>query len=232
MPAKVTDRASGYREIDRWEGGVGWIAHPDETMERASHALATDAGVFIVDPVDAAGVDNLVNEFGDVVGVVVLSNHHTRDAEPVASQHGVPIYLPKQMTDVGPDLDVPVERFSDRLPGSEYELVTVSVGSGWQEFALWDGETLVVGESLGTADYIRVGDERVGVMTLRRLTPPRDSLSQFSPERLLVGHGAGVFEDATPALCNALVYSRRRFPGALLENGLQQLKTVTAALRT
>ena len=46
-------------EIDRFDGGVGWIAYPEETMERASHALAVhdeegDADeVWVIDPVDA-----------------------------------------------------------------------------------------------------------------------------------------------------------------------------------
>lgn len=231
MPAKVTDRADGYREIDRWADGVGWIAHPGEIMERASHALATDAGVFLVDPVDATGVDDLVAEFGPVAGVVVLSNHHSRDAAAFARRHDVSVYLPAAMTDV-PTVDAPVERIEDGLPGTDYDLLQVAVGTGWQEFALWDGETLVVSESLGTADYVRVGDEPLGVMTLRRLVPPRDALAHLSPERILVGHGSGVFEHATPALCEALVYSRRRFPRALLENGLRQLRTVAAALRT
>jgi len=230
MPAKVTEHATDYRETDRWEGGVGWIAHPGETMERASHALATDAGVYLVDPVDAAGVDDLVTELGDVTGVVVLSNHHARDAEAFAERHDVAVYLPEEMDDLG--LHVPVERFTGRLPATDYELVTVSVSSGWQEFALDDGETLVVAESLGTADYIRVGDERLGVMLLRRLTPPRDALGGRDPDRILVGHGEGVFEDAARALADALVHSRARFPRAVLENGRRQLGTVTAAIRT
>jgi hypothetical protein len=136
------------------------------------------------------------------------------------------------MEGVADGLAAPVEWFDHELPGSDYELLTVAVGSGWQEFALWDGETLVVSESLGTADYVRVGGESLGVMTLRRLVPPREALGALRPERILVGHGPGVHERAPEALDRALTTSRRKFPRALWENGREQVSTVLAALRT
>ena len=34
------DGEADLHEIDRYDGGVGWIAYPNETMERASHAVA------------------------------------------------------------------------------------------------------------------------------------------------------------------------------------------------
>jgi hypothetical protein len=234
MPAKVTERATDYREVDRFEGGVGWIAHPEEIMQRAGHALATDESVYAVDPVDAEGLDDLLAEFGDVTGVVLLSNHHGRDADRVADRHGVPVYLPEPMEDVTEEFDVAVdvERVAVGELLGDYELLEVAVESNWHEFALYDGETLVVSESIGAAPYMRVGDERLGVMLLRRLSPPREALEQLSPERVLSGHGPGVDEDADEALTEALQCSRRRFPRALLENGLQQARTVTAALRS
>ena len=30
--AKATDRATEFEEVDRAADGVGWIAHPEETM--------------------------------------------------------------------------------------------------------------------------------------------------------------------------------------------------------
>ena len=51
MPMKGGD-SDEYREIDRWDRGVGWIAHPGETMQRASHALVGDeGGLWVIDPV-------------------------------------------------------------------------------------------------------------------------------------------------------------------------------------
>ena len=233
MPAKVTDPASGYQEIDRWSGGVGWIAHPEETMERASHALATDEGVWLVDPVDAAGVGDLVEAYGEVAGVVVLSNHHARDADVFANRYGVPVTLPASMTAVADSLDAPVAYLEAGGTVGDYELLEVAdSGPAWREYALYDGETLVVSESVGGADYLCVGDERLGVMLPRRLTPPREAFADLAPERVLSGHGPGVHENAAPALEEALTYSRRRFPKALLANGVSQLRTAIAAVRT
>ncbi len=236
MPAKVTDDATGYREVDRWPGGVGWIAHPEETMRRASHALATDDGVYVVDPVDAPGVDDLLAEVGEVAGVVVLSNFHRRDAAAVAGRHGVAVHVPETMTDLAGDLPAPVELVEPGATLGGYELVPVDVGTpvgpDWHEYALYDGETLVVGESVGCAPYMRVGDERLGVMTLRRLDPPTEALADLEPDRVLSGHGSGVLEDGDEALAEALDGARRRLPRALVENGLSQVRTVLAAMRS
>jgi len=234
MPAKITERATDYREIDGWDGGVGWISHPDETMRRASHALETDDGVWLVDPLDAEGVDKLVAEYGEVAGVVLLSNYHKRDADAFAERHDAEVYLPESMDGVSESLDAPVERVEagGRLGGYELLEVSSTESSLWQEYALYDGETLVVSESLGTAPYFRVGSERLGVSLLVRLRPPRDALGDLEPERVLSGHGAGVKEDATEALRDALENSRRRFPRALLSHGTKQIRTVTAAVRS
>ncbi|MFB6300034.1 MAG: hypothetical protein ABEH65_07215 [Halobacteriales archaeon] len=235
-PAKVTGSATDYREIDRWTDGVGWIAHPEEIMRRASHALRTDEGVWIVDPVDAAGVEELIAEFGEVAGIVILSNQHRRDADVFADRYNVPVFLPAPMEDVAAELDAPIEWIEPGDQLGEYELIEVAIstvlGADWFEYSLYDGETLLVGESLGTAPYLRVDDERLGVMLLRRLDPPRDTLGDLTPERVLGGHGAGVQEDAAAALEDALTNSRRHFPRALVENGLSQLRTVLAAIRT
>jgi hypothetical protein len=234
MPAKVTDAPTDYREIDRWAGGVGWIAHPTEIMERASHALATERGVWLVDPLDAPGVDDLVAEFGTVAGVLVLSNHHARDADVFARRHDVAVTLPESMTGVADTLDAPVERLPVGGSLGEYELFEVAHSGSefWQEFALYDGETLVVSESVGGAEYMRVDDERLGVMVLRRLRPPTDAFGDLDPDRVVSGHGPGVDREAAVALTEAVDNARRRFPKALLAHGLKQVRTVLAAVRT
>lgn len=233
MPAKVTEHATDPRIVDRWDGGVGWIAHPGETMERVSHALVTEAGVWLVDPIDADGVDALLEEYGDVAGVIVLSNYHARDADRFAARYDVPVTLPEPMDSVADDLFVDVNRLTVGGTVGEYELLEVANnGSSWQEYALYDGETLVASESVGTADYIRVGDERLGVLLLTRLTPPRAAFGDLAPDRIVSGHGSGVHEDAAEALDDALRNARRRLPRALVANGREQLSTVLAAIRT
>ncbi|PSQ35380.1 hypothetical protein BRD05_05185 [Halobacteriales archaeon QS_9_70_65] len=232
MPAKATGPAPDPAVVDRAADGVGWIAHPEETMKRAGHALATPDGVWLVDPLDAAGVRELIADYGEVAGVVVLSNHHACDADAFARRHDVTVTLPEPMTGVAEGLDAPVERVAVGGALGGYELLAVArTGSVWQEYALYDGATLVVPESVG-ADYQCVGEERLGVMLLRRLTPPRDGLGGLAPERVRCGHGPGVDEDAAAALEEALANARRRFPRALAAHGRKQAGTVLAALRS
>lgn len=216
MPLKETDASNTYREIDRWDGGVGWLAHPDETMERASHALSIDGDVWVIDPVDAPAIDELFAEFGTVTGVVVLLDRHMRDAEAVARRHDVPLYLP---TWVRRSVSgVPVRRFGTTLADTRLRVLKLFDNPAWQEAALYDETdgTLVVPESVGTADYFRTGHEQLGVHPMIRLFPP-DELRGLTPKRILVGHGPGVFDDAPVALADALNGSRRRYPSLLLE---------------
>ena len=220
MPMKGGD-SDGYREIDRWDRGVGWIAYPEETMQRASHALVgDDGGVWLVDPVDAPDVDELVAEFGDVAGVVVGLDRHKRDAAALARRHDAPVYVPAWMTGVADELDAPVERFDATLGDSGFEAFRIR-DSGippWQEVGLYhaDDGTLVVPEAVGTVAYFCASGERLGVHPMLRPTPPRRALSRFDPERVLVGHGAGVSDDAATALRDALDNARRNLPGAYL----------------
>jgi hypothetical protein len=221
------------QEIDRWDGGVGWLAHPDEGMQRASHVLAADpeardsadsegqsgdGEAWVVDPVDAPGVDDLVASVGDVAGVVVCLDRHKRDAAAVARRHDVPVYLPTWMTGVADDIDAPTERFGRELADTGYRSLKVVDRSfpPWQEAALYHDEsgTLVVPEAVGTAEYFCAPGERLGVHPMLRLSPPKRAFRSLDPERVLVGHGAGVFEGASTALHEALDNARARLPAA------------------
>lgn len=217
MPMKGRGRPE-LREVDRWDRGVGWIAYPDEAMQRASHALATDEGVWIVDPVDAPGVDDLVAERGTVAGVLVLLDRHERDAATIAARHGVPVSVPSWMTGVASSFDARVERVGPELGDTGYELREVVDNRAWQEAALYrDADrSLYVPEALGTSSYFRAGDEPVGVHPMLRLTPPT-GLARPSVDRLLVGHGAGLLDDPEPAIETAVETSRRRAPRAYME---------------
>ncbi|AGB38432.1 hypothetical protein [Natronococcus occultus] len=214
MPFRVDERATEFAEIDRFDGGVGWIAHPDEEMQRASHVLELDGELWVIDPVDAPGIDDLFAELGEVRGVVVALDRHKRDAADVADRHDVPVYLPAFFDGVSEELEAPVVRFGDELADTGVTARTVVDSRFWQEVALYDpdGGTLVVPESVGTADYFLAGGERLGVHPMRRAIPPRDALDDLAPDRVLVGHGRGVMTDATTALETALSRSRTRAP--------------------
>jgi len=222
MPMKG-DGPADLHVIDRFDGGVGWLAYPDETMQRASHALATPDGIWIIDPVDADGVDDLIAELGDehdgpseVAGVAVCLDRHKRDAATVANRHDVDVFVPTWMSGVADEIASPVSRFSGELGDSGFEsfLIRDSSLPPWQEVGLFSPETgtMVIPESVGTASYFLAGEERLGVHPMLRLTPPDELRSQGRPERILVGHGAGIHEDAAVALERALTSSRSNTP--------------------
>ncbi len=206
------------RVIDRFDGGIGWIAHPDETMQRASHALSTPTGLWLVDPVDCPGLDDLLAEYGDVAGVVVLLDRHRRDAAALARRHDASVWVPAFMNDLADELEVPVERFRRELANTGYVARELIDRRFWKEAVLYheDRELLVVPETLGTASYFRTGDRPVGVHPMLRVRPPR-TVGRFRPDRLLVGHGAGVDEDAATHIREALDGARRRIPKLAVE---------------
>jgi hypothetical protein len=202
------------RVVDRWDDGVGWIAYPDEGMQRASHAVESDGEAWVLDPVDVEDVDDLIADLGPVAGVITCLDRHKRDAAQVARRHDVSVHIPSWFDGVAEDLDAPVETF-DREVGGMTPIRVRNV-SAWQEVALEAGATLYVPEAVGTVSFYRAPNEPLGVHPLLRPFPPRDALGGLSPERLRVGHGAGIATDATEALRDALRNARRGMPLAYL----------------
>lgn len=224
MPMKGSGEATEYREIDRREHGVGWIAYPSETMQRASHAFEVDGEVWVVDPVDVDSLDDLLAEFGEVAGVVTLLDRHKRDAATIANRHDVAVSVPTWMDGVAPELDAPVDRVHSTLGDTGCRIHRLIDNRFWQEAALSIDvdDTLLVPESVGTASYFRTSGERLGVHPMVRLFPPSE-LRRFSPERVLVCHGDGVHDDTSRALADAVSNARRRTPrlyGQILKNTL------------
>jgi len=220
MPAYDRTAATDFEEIDRWHGGVGWLAHPEEDGQRASHALQSADGVWLLDPLDAPGVEDLISDFGDVAGVVVCSNYHARDAAEFATRYGVSVHVPAWMTRVAERIDAPVSREKSVLEAAGFETQRVEPLSLYQETILYRARdrTLVIPDLCSSRSGYPVGDERVGLLLPKRLSPPRERFEGLEPERILFGHGKGIFEDATAALEDALGGARKRFPRAVLEN--------------
>lgn len=233
MTMYVRDETAECRTVDGWDDGVGWMVHPDEEGKRTSHAIrGENGGIWLVDPLNAPGVDDLLAELGEVVGVAVLSNWHARDAGAFARRHGVAVHLPEWMTRIEERVDATVERYSAEIGDSGLRVRRCHPLPGWHEAIAYresDG-TLYVPDVLGTAPLFTVGDERIGVYLLRRPFPPRNAFVDFDPERILVGHGEGVFEGAAAALSDALAGARRRFPRGLLESGGAQLRALVGAV--
>ncbi|MEA1932308.1 MAG: hypothetical protein U9O06_12280, partial [Euryarchaeota archaeon] len=76
-------------QIDRWDEGAEWIAHPDETGRRASHLITGPDGVWLFDPLDIPDLDELIADYGELEGVAICSNYHARDADAIARRHDV-----------------------------------------------------------------------------------------------------------------------------------------------
>lgn len=220
--------------IDEWDRGLGWLSYPDEDGERASHAVVGgEGGVWVIDPIDAPGVDELLAELGEVVGVAVLSNYHARDAGGIAERHGVPVHLPEWMGRVEEriDEDVSIVRYAERLGDSGFRMKQCSLGLGTQEAVAYrqSDRTLYVADMLGTLPFATVGEERIGVYLTMRLFPPHETFEEYTPERIILGHGTGILEDADEALTDALSGARRGFPRALLSSQ-KQIRAGVAAL--
>ena len=184
------------RFCDELEFAFGWIAPSRAPIDRASHALADDGRVWIVDPVDGEAVDERIRALGDPAAVVQLLDRHSRDCAALAARLEVPHYAPP----------------FGGVPGAPFEIVPVVRRRLWWEVALWwpARAVLVCADALGTAPYYRGPGERLAVHPLLRLTPPR-RLGAFEPRHVLVGHGEGVHGDgAAAALRDALALSRRR----------------------
>ncbi|HET7759499.1 MAG TPA: hypothetical protein VFK62_06210 [Gaiellaceae bacterium] len=187
--------------IDELDFAFGWLSPERARLRMASHALVADGGVWLVDPTEADGVEERVRALGEPAGVLQVLDRHNRACADFARRLGVPHHR-VPFESVGPFEPLPVVR-----------------RKFWREVALWwpERRVLVCGDALGTVPrYFALGGERLGVHPLLRLTPPR-RLGELDPEHVLCGHGAGVHEDATAAVREALEHSRRRAPRVLVE---------------
>jgi hypothetical protein len=187
---------------DEMETGFGWIAAEPERLQRASHALTAEGGVWLVDPVEGPGVEERVRALGEPAGVLQLVDRHPRDCAAIARRLGVPHHrLPFQ-----------------GVPGSPFEVRKVLDVPGWREVAVWwePERVLVCTEALGTVSYFRAPDEALGVHPFLRLYQPkalRDMAGCLAPGHVLVGHGEGIHGDgAAPALARAVRGARRATP--------------------
>lgn len=222
MPLKYNEPGEDISVVRRWDHGLTWMAHPDALMRRASHALVLDGDVWLVDPLDAAGLEEEIATLGDVAGVVVLTNSHGRHADRLAARHDVAVHVPACFDEDDHPVSGfsrPVELFEDELGDSDFELVWEKASPGWQEGALYhpDRRTLVIPDTLMTALF--TGKEgRLEVMPFFRFSPPRAELGELVVKRILVGHGEPVFENAQTALDEALSGAHRSTPGAIIRS--------------
>ncbi len=185
------------RELTEHPLGLTWVS--DDAMARASHALAHDGRVWLVDPVDVPEAIERATALGEPAGVIQLFMGHNRDSQALAGRFGVPFHK------------VPAA-----LPDTPFSVLGLNFGPLWKEVALWwpEPKGLIVGESIGTSSLFALGPGPAGVHPMRRALPP-NSLRSLEPEQLLVGHGSPVLDGAAAALLDALARSRRDLPKLL-----------------
>ena len=186
------------RVCDDFDGGFGWIV--DEFLQRCSHALVVKGRVWLLDPLDADGVEERVRAAGEPAGVIQLLDRHERACAALAERLGVPHHVvPREPVD-----------------GAPFSFVPVRDSRFWKEVALWwpEKQVLACGDALGTVPGFRASGERLALHPLLRLAPPR-RLGEVEPRHVLLGHGEGVHgDDATAAVREALATARRRLPRA------------------
>lgn len=201
MSDDSTQQRPTLDEVTEWAGGISWIAYPDERGRRASHALQTAAGIWLVDPVDAEGLDERLAELGEIEGVVVLQDRHTRDATAIARRHDVAVHVPEWMSLVHEKLEPAAESLRSELPGTGYTVHRLIDTEDWEEAILRNEttNTMIVPEALGTLSLFEGTDD--GALGLHpELDEPPRRLSDWKPERILVGHGKSIHSEASATL--------------------------------
>lgn len=180
--------------VDELDCGFGWL-ESGSFMRRCSHALAVDGRVWILDAFADEEALERVRTLGEPAAVVQLLDRHNRDNVEVAQRLGIPLHVVPEAPPAG----------------APFEVVPLLRNRFWREIALWFPQlaTLVVAEAVGTAQFYRAPQDRVGVSPALRLLPPRRLLA-FQPEHLLVGHGEGIHDDATGALRDGIEHARGR----------------------
>jgi hypothetical protein len=188
---------------DEADFGFGWIV--GGPVARTSHALAVDGGVWLVDPVDVAGLDDRIAAVGEPRGVLQLIDRHDRDCAAIARRLGIPHH---------------------RLGAGPFQPIPILSLPGWRELAVWWPErgVLVTADALGTLPYFCEPGAALGIHPFLRLTPPR-RLARLEPLHVLVGHGMGVHENAAVELRRTLARSRRGLLPALA-NGITKRNAV------
>lgn len=185
---------------DESDFGFGWISPKPGWMARASHALATDGDVWLIDPVDFDGLDDRLRSLGDPTGVLQLFGRHHRNCASIAARLGVRhLVVPETVVD------------------SPFETIPITGLPGRQETALWWAEkrTLIVAEAVGTAAYYRAHGQPLGIHPVLRIFRPPTALLQFEPDHILCSHGPGIHTRATETLRSSIHRARRDLPRIL-----------------
>lgn len=210
MPLRKDAPGADLNILKEWEHGFTWMAHPDEDLQRSSQAIEVSGDVWLVDAMDADGLDKRLADLGEVAGVVMLGNHHERHMDRIAQRHDVAVHVPEWFHDSSLDFDAPVVRFDSELGETGFELLFLRDNFFRQEGALYHSErkTLVVSDTLMSAVFT-AEPGRVELFPPARLVPTYDALRGLEVDRLLLSHGDPVFDDVEDQIDRALAQEYR-----------------------
>jgi hypothetical protein len=185
--------------IQRHPLGLTWVE--TSGMRRAAHALRADGRVWLVDPFDDETAMSAAVELGSPAGVIQLLDRHNRDCGPIAQR-----------------LEVPLLRVPEQVSDSPFTVIPVISRPWWREVALWwpAERALVIAEAVGTVPAFAL-NRRAGIHPMLRLRPPKSALTRYSPERLLVGHGAALQSGGADAIDDALAGALSDIPQLVLK---------------
>lgn len=182
-------------------------------------------------------VDELLAGLGDVVGIAVFSNQHSRDAAVFADRYDLPVHIPTWLDSAKQKVDAPIIEFDGNVGESGFVVQRINPMPMWTEAIAYreSDQTLYVPDILLTAPSSTVGDERLAVSLFLRPFPPESAFAEFEPARIIVGHGAGIFDGAPQTLTDAFTTARPRFLRGIVEHGpaygragFQQLKEMAS----
>lgn len=219
MVLKKDEPADQLTIVDEWDKGFTWRAHPDADFQRTSHAIRVDDGIWIIDPMDAAGLDEKLIDLGTPAGVVMLSSIHRRHVDRIAQRHNVDVYVPDWFDEASREFDAPVSLITDSLVSTGFELLNLREKPWRQGAALYHPErkTLVVSDSLATTLFSKK-EGRLELFPPARINPSYHPLRNLEVDRLLLSHGDPITEDATLQLERALNQEYRGTAAAILTN--------------
>lgn len=205
MPLRKDATGDDLNILKEWDHGFTWMAHPDADLRRSSQAIEVDKNVWLVDPLDAVGLDDKLADLGGVVGVVVLGSHHERHADRLARRHGVAVHVPEWFRASGRNFEAPVKDISNGLNDTGFELLFLRDNAFRQEGALYHParKTLIVSDTLMTALFSSKPG-RPELFPPARIRPSYDALRGLEVDRLLLSHGEPVFEDVEVKIERAL----------------------------
>lgn len=181
-----------------------WVHSPRLQAPLVSHLLCTEEGKILVDPIAFSSPSfwESLSSKGKLDAVVVLNQHHIRDAYLFAQRLNVPVFLPSGVSRESGALEY---RAQQELPGGFLAIPLAQPTP--TEMALVGYQILVVADAL-------VHLEEVGGLSL--LPPPfcKDqgplkeavkSLLVYQFDSIFFGHGTPLLEGAYQRLLDILV---------------------------